>query len=147
MLALFESVSYSTVLFGGALIGLSSVLLFLFNGRIAGICGITFSLMATNLHNNVWRIVFLLGLIIGSLAYHLLTGAPIPDGPNNSLPWLIVAGLLVGYGTSMGNGCTSGHGISGISRFSKRSIVATLTFMASAIITVFVFKHVLGVAI
>lgn len=147
MIEAFQNVSYTTVLFGGALIGISSVLLFLFNGRIAGICGIAFSLMATSLDKNIWRIVFLLGLVIGSLMYHFISGAPFPDAPDTSLPLLIIAGLLVGYGTSMGNGCTSGHGISGLSRLSLRSLVATLTFMGSAIVTLYIFKHILGAAI
>ena len=147
MLEAFQNVSYGTVLFGGALIGISSVLLFLFNGRIAGICGIAFSLMATSLNKNIWRIVFLLSLIAGSLLYHFISGAPYPQAPDTSLPLLILAGLLVGYGTSLGNGCTSGHGISGLSRLSPRSLVATLTFMASAIVTLYIFKHLLGAAI
>jgi len=147
MLEAFQNVPYGTVLFGGALIGISSVLLFLFNGRIAGICGIAFSLMATSLNKNIWRIVFLLSLIAGSLLYHFISGAPYPQAPDTSLPLLILAGLLVGYGTSLGNGCTSGHGISGLSRLSPRSLVATLTFMASAIVTLYIFKHLLGAAI
>lgn len=147
MLETFQNVPYSTVLFGGALIGMSSVILFLFNGRIAGICGIAFSLMATSLTKNVWRYIFLVGLIAGSLLYHFISGSPYPQAPDTSLPLLIVAGLLVGYGTSLGNGCTSGHGISGLSRLSARSLVATLTFMASAIITLYVFRHLLGAAI
>lgn len=147
MLQAFQNVPYETVLFGGALIGLSSVLLFLFNGRIAGICGITFSLMATSLNKNIWRIVFLVGLVAGSLLYHFLSGASYPPAPNTSLPLLILAGLLVGYGTSLGNGCTSGHGIAGIARLSPRSIVATLTFMASAIVTMYIAKHILGASI
>ena len=144
---MFEDVQFNTVLLGGGLIGLSSLILFACNGRIAGICGMAFSLMATRLQRNIWRMVFLVGLVLGSLAYHAVSGSPFPQGPDTSLPLLIIGGLLVGFGTSMGNGCTSGHGIAGISRFSKRSIVATLVFMISAIITVFIFKHVLGVAI
>jgi uncharacterized membrane protein YedE/YeeE len=147
MLQAFQHVSYDTVLLGGALIGISSVLLFAFNGRIAGICGMAFSLMATSLDKNIWRLVFLGGLIAGSLLYHFLSGASYPPAPNTSLPLLIIGGLLVGYGTSLGNGCTSGHGISGIARLSARSIVATLTFMVSAIATVYVLKHVIGAAI
>jgi uncharacterized membrane protein YedE/YeeE len=147
MLQAFQHVSYDTVLLGGALIGISSVLLFAFNGRIAGICGMAFSLMATSLDKNIWRLVFLGGLVAGSLLYHFLSGASYPPAPNTSLPLLIVGGLLVGYGTSLGNGCTSGHGISGIARLSARSIMATLTFMASAIATVYVLKHLLGASI
>ncbi len=147
MLEAFQNVPYTSVLIGGALIGISSVLLFLFNGRIAGICGMAFSLMATSLDKNIWRIVFLIGLVGGSLLYHFLTGVEYPPAPNTSLPLLILAGLLVGYGTSLGNGCTSGHGISGLARLSPRSLVATLTFMGSAIMTLYIAKHLLGAAI
>jgi uncharacterized membrane protein YedE/YeeE len=103
--------------------------------------------MATSLDKNIWRLVFLGGLVAGSLLYHFLSGASYPPAPNTSLPLLVVGGLLVGYGTSLGNGCTSGHGISGIARLSARSIMATLTFMASAIATVYVLKHLLGASI
>ena len=147
MLEAFQNVPYTSVLIGGALIGISSVLLFLFNGRIAGICGMAFSLMATSLDKNIWRIVFLIGLVGGSLLYHFLTGVEYPPAPNTSLPLLILAGLLVGYGTSLGNGCTSGHGISGLARLSPRSLVATLTFMGSAIVTLYIVKHLLGAAV
>lgn len=147
MLEAFQNVPYASVFLGGALIGISSVLLFLFNGRIAGICGMAFSLMATSLDKNIWRIVFLLGLVGGSLLYHFVTGTQYPPAPNTSLPLLIIAGLLVGYGTSLGNGCTSGHGISGLARLSPRSLVATLTFMTSAIVTLYIAKHLLGAAV
>lgn len=126
------------------MIGGSATLLFALNGRIAGICGMAFSLMATSLQRNIWRLTFLASLVIGSMAYHLITGASIPDGPNTSLPLLILGGLLVGYGTSLGNGCTSGHGIAGIARLAPRSMVATVTFMLAAIATYFLVKHVLG---
>jgi len=145
-----EFLSTSSVLFallGGLMIGLSSVLLFTLNGRIAGICGMAFSLMATSLQRNIWRLVFLASLIIGSLAFHLFSGAEIPKPPNTSMPLLILGGLLVGYGTSLGNGCTSGHGIAGIARLAPRSLIATLTFMVAAILTFYVVKHVLGGAI
>jgi len=141
---MFDSVSFTNVLGGGALIGLSSLLLFTLNGRIAGICGMAFSLMATSLKNNIWRIIFLVGLVLGSAAFYWLTNTPLPPAPDSSLGWLILGGLLVGYGTSMGNGCTSGHGIAGIARLSPRSIIATLTFMAFAILALFIVKHVIG---
>lgn len=141
---MFDSVSFTNVLGGGALIGLSSLLLFTLNGRIAGICGMAFSLMATSLKNNIWRIIFLVGLVLGSAAFYWLTNTPVPPAPDSSLGWLILGGLLVGYGTSMGNGCTSGHGIAGIARLSPRSIIATLTFMAFAILALFIVKHVIG---
>lgn len=141
---MFESVSYIHVLGGGALIGLAALVLFAGIGRIAGICGIAFSLLAAPISTQVWRVLFLLGLIAGTFLFHALSGQAAPAAPNNNLPLLIIGGLLVGFGTAMGNGCTSGHGICGISRFSMRSIVATLTFMVMAIITLFVVRHVLG---
>jgi uncharacterized membrane protein YedE/YeeE len=141
---MFESVSFIHTLCGGALIGLAAVILFAGIGRIAGICGIAFSLLTTPTSTHIWRLLFLGGLVIGSLLFHALSGQAYPPAPNNSLPLLVIGGLLVGFGTAMGNGCTSGHGICGISRFSIRSIVATLIFMASAIMSMYVFRHILG---
>lgn len=147
MLEPFQSVAWGHVLGGGVLIGLASTLLFYFNGRIAGICGMAFSLMATSVRNNIWRIAFLISMIIGTQLFHLFSGTALPPAPNSSLPILIIAGLLVGFGTSMGNGCTSGHGIAGIARFSPRSITATLVFMASAILCFYLAKHVFGLEV
>lgn len=144
MSELFSTSSALFALLGGLMIGLSSILLFAFNGRIAGICGMAFSLMATSLQRNIWRLIFLASLVIGSLVFHLVSGAEIPPPPNTSMPLLILGGLLVGYGTSLGNGCTSGHGIAGIARLSPRSLIATLTFMMAAIVTYFVVKHIFG---
>ena len=141
---MFDSVSFIHVLGGGALIGLAAVVLFAGIGRIAGICGIAFSLLAAPINQQVWRILFIAGLIAGSLLFHAISGQSFPPAPDNSLPLLIIGGLLVGFGTAMGNGCTSGHGICGLSRFSPRSIVATLTFMAAAIVSMFIARHVLG---
>ncbi len=144
MISIFQSVPYYTVIPGGLLIGLAALLLFAFNGRIAGICGIVSSLLMQKTQDTAWRWLFLGGLIMGSLIYHLISGTPFPAPPNNSMPVLIIAGLLVGYGTTMSNGCTSGHGICGIARLSTRSITATLTFMLAAILSLFVFKHIFG---
>lgn len=130
-------------LIGGLLIGLSTVLLILLNGRIAGISGIVGGLLARNGSEVGWRAVFIVGLLLGAFIYVLATGGALPVNIQASLPVMVIAGLLVGFGTRLGSGCTSGHGISGIARFSKRSIVATLVFMATAIITVFVTYHVL----
>ena len=144
MFEAFQSVPYFSVLLGVALIGLSSVLLFAFIGRISGIYGMAFSLMATICDKNIWRIVFLMGLVSGSLLYHYLTGAAYPPAPDTSLPLLIVAVLLFGYGTSMVNGCTRCHGLYGLDRLSLRSLYATLTFMGSAIATLYIAKYLLG---
>ena len=130
-------------LIGGSLIGLSTVLLILFNGRIAGISGIVGGLLATKGPEIGWRAVFVVGLLIGAFVYMLATGVALPVNIQASLPVTVIAGLLVGFGARLGSGCTSGHGICGIARFSKRSIVATLVFFITAIITVFLTHHVL----
>ena len=130
-------------LIGGSLIGLSTVLLILFNGRIAGISGIVGGLLATKGPEIGWRAVFVVGLLIGAFVYMLATGVALPVNIQASLPVTVIAGLLVGFGARLGSGCTSGHGICGIARFSKRSIVATLVFFITAIITVFLTLHVL----
>ncbi|MEY8204721.1 MAG: YeeE/YedE thiosulfate transporter family protein [Bermanella sp.] len=144
MISALQAVPFQSVLSGGLLIGLAALLLFAFNGRIAGICGITFSLLNRKTLDIAWRWLFLAGLVGGTLLYHFLTGAPIPEPANNALAPLIAGGLLVGYGTAMGSGCTSGHGICGIARFSTRSITATVCFMVAGIVSLFVFKHLLG---
>ncbi|MDY7229076.1 YeeE/YedE family protein [Hyalangium rubrum] len=136
---------FITALIGGALIGLSASLLLLFNGRIAGISGIAGGLLSTpNRSEWAWRLAFLCGLLGGGLLLrafwpHVL-GAPIVSGA----AWVVASGLLVGFGTRLANGCTSGHGVCGISRGAPRSLVATLTFMATGAITVFLVRHVLG---
>ena len=130
-------------LIGGLLIGLSTVLLILFNGRIAGISGIVGGLLATKGPEIGWRAVFVVGLLIGAFVYMLATGVALPVNIQASLPVTVIAGLLVGFGARLGSGCTSCHGICGIARFGKRSIVATLVFFITAIITVFLTLHVL----
>jgi len=144
MISALQSVPFESVLAGGLLIGFAALLLFAFNGRIAGVCGITFSLIHKKVVDQAWRWLFLMGLVGGTLLYHFLTDTHFPMPPNNSLPLLIAGGLLVGYGTSMGSGCTSGHGVCGIARFSTRSITATACFMAAGIVSLFVFKHLFG---
>jgi uncharacterized protein len=130
-------------LIGGLLIGLSTVLLILFNGRIAGISGIVGGLLARKGTEIGWRAVFVVGLLLGAFVYMLATGDALPVNVQASMPVLVVAGLLAGFGTRLGSGCTSGHGVSGIARFSRRSIVATLVFFVTAIFTVFLAHHVL----
>lgn len=130
-------------LIGGLLIGLATALMMLFNGQIAGISGIVGSLLARKPTEAGWRAVFLAGLLLGAFIYMLATGEAFPVRVEAPLPVMVVAGLLVGFGTRLGAGCTSGHGVSGIARFSKRSIIATLVFMGSAIITVFLTHHAL----
>lgn len=129
-------------LVGGLLIGLATALMMLFNGRIAGISGIVGGLLARKGLEVGWRVVFVVGLLLGALTYMVATGGAIPVRIQTSLPIMVVAGLLVGFGSRLGSGCTSGHGVSGIARLSKRSIVATLMFMGSAILTVFLTSSV-----
>jgi hypothetical protein len=128
---------------GGAMIGASALLLWLLLGRIAGISGILGGLAAGPPSDRGWRLAFLAGLIGAPPLVALLHGAPqaqILAGP----AMLVVAGLLVGFGTRLGSGCTSGHGVCGLARLSPRSVVATLVFMATAAVTVFVMRHVAG---
>jgi uncharacterized membrane protein YedE/YeeE len=133
-------------LLGGALIGISTVLLMFAIGRIAGLSGIFGGLLTLDwTGEQSWRAIFIVGLLIGTAAAALMGGidpATIAF-PGNPLT-TIAGGLLVGAGTALGSGCTSGHGICGIARLSPRSIAATITFMVVAIITVFITRHVLG---
>ena len=122
---------------GGLIIGFSVVLFYIANGRIAGISGIVNNSIFSNV-NRFDNILFVIGLVVGPMLYKIIINPEINFNISNSIPLLIAAGFLVGVGTKIGSGCTSGHGICGISRFSKRSIVATLIFMISAIITVFI---------
>ncbi|MCK8515202.1 YeeE/YedE family protein [Methylonatrum kenyense] len=132
-----------SALAGGILIGLSASLLLLLHGRIAGISGIVGGLLQAPDGDNRWRIAFLGGLIVAPLVWTLAAGAPTIQ-VDAGYPTLILAGLLVGFFTRMGAGCTSGHGVCGLSRLSPRSLVATLSFMATGFATVFVLRHLLG---
>ena len=122
---------------GGSLIGFAAFLFFVFNGRIAGVSSIASNSIIKN-ENRFDNILFLSGLIIGPIIYSL-SGKEIESVLTNSLPLLILGGLLVGFGTKIGNGCTSGHGVCGVSRFSIRSIVATIAFIITGVITVLIF--------
>ncbi len=128
---------------GGALIGLASVLLLWLAGRIAGVSGIVGGLLPPQSGDAIWRLAFVAGLLLGPVVALALTGESRVGAPAASMPVLIVAGLLVGIGTTLGGGCTSGHGVCGLARFSPRSIAATLVFMAVAAATVFAVRHVL----
>lgn len=131
---------------GGALIGLASVILFVFSGRIAGISGIAGGLMSGRLSGSGWRAAFVAGLIAGGLLSPFLLGKAL-DVDMQSPWWMtLLAGLLVGFGSRLGNGCTSGHGVCGLARFSRRSFAATATFMAVAFLTVFLVRHVFDLA-
>ena len=126
-----------SALIGGLLIGLSVALFFILNGRMIGISGIASNFLVSK-NNRVDNFLFLVGLILGPLIYSYITGKEINISISSSLILLIIGGVLVGFGTRLSSGCTSGHGISGISRFSLRSIIATITFMIVGIITVFI---------
>ncbi|EGQ7827074.1 YeeE/YedE family protein [Vibrio parahaemolyticus] len=128
-------------LFGGILLGISATILLLVNGKTAGISGIMNGIMSPKKGDYSWRLLFAVGMIAGGLISVLMLGVAVPSTANLSLGMVIAAGLLVGIGTRLGNGCTSGHGICGMGRLSKRSIVATCVFMAVAGLTVFVRLH------
>ncbi len=130
-------------LFGGVLLGISATLMLLMNGKIAGISGILTGLMTPKTRDFAWRLMFVVGLVTGGVFGVMAFDARVPSEFNASTLMLAVAGLLVGIGTRLGNGCTSGHGICGIGRLSVRSIVATCVFMAVAGVTVFIRLHLL----
>lgn len=132
-----------SALAGGVLIGLSAVMFALVNGRIAGISGILGGLLRPRPGDWAWRAAFLLGLVGAPSVWTLVTALPVPR-IEASAAAVVVAGLLVGLGTRYGAGCTSGHGVCGLSRLSPRSLAATLAFMASGFATVFVLRHLLG---
>ena len=126
-----------SALIGGIIIGLAVVIFFLFNGRLVGISGIAANALNQK-ERRIDNVLFLVGLILGPILYSLISNKEINISISNSLPLLIIAGLLVGIGTRISGGCTSGHGISGIGRFSLRSIIATITFMIVGILTVLI---------
>ncbi len=141
-----ENFTPYSALIGGALIGLSAALLLFLNGRIAGISGIVGKALFPEQREDVtWRFYFLAGLLLGPLVLSLVNGTPFNFHIETSMPVLVIAGLLVGYGTSLGGGCTSGHGICGLARLSLRSIIATVVFMVIAGITVYIVRHLIGV--
>jgi uncharacterized membrane protein YedE/YeeE len=128
-------------LIGGTLIGLAAVLLLFFNGRIAGVSGIVGGIFSDNsFAERIWRGVFVVGIICGAALYSLIFGALAIQMQTND-PILIVAGLLVGFGTRLGSGCTSGHGVCGVARRSPRSLIATAAFLLFGALTVFLTRH------
>jgi uncharacterized protein len=138
-----ENFTPFSALIGGALIGAGASILLLLNGRIAGISGILGGLLLPERGDAAWRFLFLLGLPIGAgLWWYVNPTAGIRI--TGSMPILIAGGFLVGFGSRVGSGCTSGHGVCGMARLSRRSLVATCTFMAAAFVTVYVTRHLLG---
>jgi uncharacterized membrane protein YedE/YeeE len=134
---------YIASLTGGLLIGFAATMLILFNGRIAGISGILGGLLQAGREDITWRVMFLLGLISAPFIYRLLFGLPAATIEAGTVK-LLIAGLLVGIGTRYASGCTSGHGVCGISSGSLRSVAATLTFMLAGFITVYLTRHLFG---
>lgn len=132
-----------TALGGGVLIGLAAALLVVFNGRIAGISSIVGGLLRPQRGEVGWRIAFFTGMMAAPLLYQAFSRLPLIQ-VDAEWPALVAAGLLVGIGTRYGSGCTSGHGVCGLSRLSPRSMIATLVFMGSGFLTVFVIRHLLG---
>jgi uncharacterized protein len=128
---------------GGVVIGIAAALLVLVNGRVAGISGIVGGMLPPRTGDFAWRFAFLAGLLLAPLAYATVAALP-PLAIEAGYPVLIAAGLLVGIGTRFAGGCTSGHGVCGLSRLSPRSLVATLSFMATGFITVFAVRHAIG---
>jgi len=127
---------------GGVLIGVAAVLLLWLNGRIAGVSGILGGILTANsARERWWRGTFVAGLIIGAAVYAAITGY-LPLEIQTGSPTLTIAGLLVGFGTRLGSGCTSGHGVCGLARRSPRSLMATITFMLAGITTVYIVRHV-----
>jgi uncharacterized protein len=129
-------------LIGGLLIGLAVALMMLLNGRIAGVSGIVGGLVNPKAGDTGWRVAFVTGLLLGALAYFLLAGGPAPVDVLASPPAILIGGLLVGFGTRMGSGCTSGHGLCGIALLSWRAVVATAVFFGVAMVTVYLTGHV-----
>lgn len=140
-----ETFTPISALIGGVLIGLAAALLILLNGRVAGISGIVRGIFFGEKNEKRWRFVFLIGLLLSPFIYSLFAALP-PLEISNNFTKIAIAGLLVGFGTRLGSGCTSGHGVCGIARLSKRSIVATVVFMAAAMVTVYLTKHIFFIA-
>lgn len=125
---------------GGLLIGLAVALVLLLNGRVAGISGIVGGLLTLRARDTLWRAAFVAGLVLGALGY--LSAAGVSVRVPATLPAILAGGLLVGFGTRLGSGCTSGHGLCGLARLSRRSVAATAIFFGVAMLTVFLTRHV-----
>ncbi len=142
-----ENFTPYTAFSGGILIGLSVTIMLLFNGRITGVSGIIAELLTPKVGEWLWRLVFLIGMISGSTFFVYLF--PETFTPRTGFPTslLVIGGLLVGFGTKLGSGCTSGHGICGIAQLSPRSIIATVIFMFSGAVTVFIIRHIAEIGV
>jgi uncharacterized membrane protein YedE/YeeE len=134
---IFESFPWLSLI-GGALLGLSATMLLMINGKVAGISGIVNGVLSPKRNDLFWRLLFLIGMVSGGALSVMVIGIEIPSTESISTFVLVIAGLLVGFGTRLSNGCTSGHGICGVGRFSFRSIIATVIFMVVAALTVYI---------
>ena len=132
-----------SALIGGVIIGIAAAMLALLNGRVAGISGIVGGLMRPSFPDLTWRAAFVAGLLVSPILYAMVATLP-PIDVESGYPVIVIAGLLVGIGTRYGAGCTSGHGVCGLSRFSLRSVVATAVFMLAGFATVYVVRHVIA---
>ena len=139
-----ENFSPISALIGGLLIGLAAVILLLFNGRIMGISGISGGVLQPQRFDVLWRVLFLASVAAAPILYSRVATRPIVLEIAGSLPSLIIGGFLVGFGACAASGCTSGHGVCGLGRLSRRSLVVTVTFMVTAIATVYVLRHMVG---
>lgn len=137
-----ENFTPISALIGGCLIGLSAVFLLWLNGRIAGVSGIFHGLFPPHKNDSLWRVLFLIGLIIGSFIYYILPQIHFIPRTNYPFYLLVLAGFLVGIGTRLSGGCTSGHGLCGIARMSPRSLIATITFLLFGMLTTYVIRHI-----
>jgi hypothetical protein len=133
-------------LIGGGLIGCSAVLLLWLNGRIAGVSGIFNGLFPPHKNDFAWRILFLMGLVIGSFIYYIIPQIHFTPRVHYPIFLLITSGFLVGIGTRLGRGCTSGHGVCGIARMSKRSIIATITFFIFGLLSTYFIRHIWNIS-
>lgn len=136
-----ENFTPFSALAGGALIGLSATALLFLNGQMAGVSGVLSGLLGPMRGDIAWRVLFLAGLVLGAVLFRGISSTAVAIEIEASLPVLIGGGLLVGFGTRMGGGCTSGHGVCGVARLSPRSIVATLIFLGFGMASVFVVRH------
>lgn len=127
--------SITNAIIGGVLIGLASALMLILNGRVAGIAGIYNGILGLVKNDTAWRVAFVAGLVLSGILYFQISPELFVNESKRSMPVIIISGLLVGFGTTLGSGCTSGHGVCGISRGSVRSFLATLTFMMAGIFT------------
>jgi uncharacterized membrane protein YedE/YeeE len=139
-----ENFTPVSALIGGLLIGFAAVILLLFNGRIMGVTGITGGVLQPQRQDLLWRLLFLASLAAAPILYSWAMAEPVAIEVTGSLPALIAGGFLVGFGACVGSGCTSGHGVCGLGRFSKRSLTVTVTFMITSIATVYVMHHLIG---